>query len=84
LLHAVLLQSRQWEARLAVHDSQRLTAQHLIALAEHLLGSGNASPRAMTEIRALLCTTCRRLVAAQGRCSGRSLDRCLLLDGSPV
>jgi hypothetical protein len=82
LLQAVLRVSRQWEARLAVDDSSRLTSQRLIALAEQLLGCGNAPPLAMTEIRALLCTRCRRLDAAQGKCSGESLDRCLLLNGS--
>lgn len=78
LLEGIRRLSRAWAERLAVHEPQRANLIRIEILAEHLL-RGDASASAMPYVRVLLCITCRRLNAVQGRCFGKSLDRCLLL-----
>jgi hypothetical protein len=79
LLQDVLRLSQDWVAQLRVPDLQREAILHLGNLAEELLRNGNASPLAMTQLRALLCGNCRHLNAVQNQCAGRSLHRCQLL-----
>ena len=81
LLEAVLRVSQEWVERLPVHDPEREAAIRLAMLTEDLVRTGDRSPRALSHVRSLLCSNCRRLNAAQGKCSGQALDRCLLLNG---
>ncbi|MDP2810995.1 MAG: hypothetical protein Q8O34_12675 [Rhodocyclaceae bacterium] len=74
--------SRAWLERIPATDPRR---EHLIRmgiLAEDLVKAGDQSPAAMMKARELLCANCRRLDAAEGKCMGQSLDRCLLLKGT--
>ncbi len=82
LLQEVVRLSRQWVDQLHVQNLHREGILHLGNLAEDLIRNGQASLFAMTQLRTLLCGNCRRLNAAQGQCSGQSLDRCLLLKGA--
>lgn len=79
LLQAVWWLSRKWVESLAVHDPQRVKLIHLGILTDDLVRVGDYSSAALTTVRTLLCTHCRRLDAARGRCLGQSLDRCQLL-----
>lgn len=78
-LEGVSRLSRKWVERYPVGHPQREMLMRMGTLAEGLLTAGNYSPVAMTRVRDLMCGNCRRLDAAQGRCHGQSLDRCLLL-----
>jgi hypothetical protein len=82
LLHKVFRLSRQWVEHIPVHDLQREAILHLGNLAEDLIRNSNTSLLAMAQLRALLCGNCRHLNAAQGLCSGQSLEHCLLLNGA--
>ena len=77
-LQAVSRISREWAEHLRADDLQRSAILHLGSLAEDI-SDGNASALAMIQLRALLCGNCRRLDAAEGACSGQSLDGCRLL-----
>lgn len=79
LLEGVLKVSREWMERVPVDDPQRWNHARLGMLAEDLIKGGEPSSLAMSNVRSLLCASCRRLNAAQGKCSGQALDRCLLL-----
>jgi hypothetical protein len=79
LLEGVLRVSRDWAERLPPRDRERQAAVGLAALTENLLADGKPSPHAMSNVRGLLCANCRRLNAAQGKCFGQALERCLLL-----
>jgi len=79
LLARVLKVGREWLDRLSVDDPQRGNHTRLGMLVEDLIKGGEPSSLAMSNVRALLCASCRRLDAAQGKCSGQALDRCLLL-----
>ncbi|MCK9388897.1 MAG: hypothetical protein M0Q22_10980 [Sulfuritalea sp.] len=78
LLQAVSRISREWAEHFHADDLQRSAILHLGSLAEDI-SDGNASALAMTQLRALLCGNCRRLDAAEGACSGQSLNGCRLL-----
>ena len=82
LLQEVVRLSRQWVDHIHGQDLQREGILHLGNLAEELIRNGQASLYAMAQLRTLLCGNCRRLNAAQGQCSGQSLDRCQLLKGA--
>lgn len=82
LLQEVLRVSQEWMARLPAHDPHRQDVVRLGMLSEGLVSAGDHSSDAMATARSLLCVNCRRLNAAQGQCTGQSLDRCLLLNGS--
>jgi len=86
LLHAIWWISRHWVERLAVDAPPRKNLIFLGILTDDLVRAGDYSVDAMTTVRALLCTNCRRLDAAHGKCSGQPLDRCPLLNGprSPI
>jgi hypothetical protein len=79
LLRDVLRISRGWVARLSGNDLQREAILHLGNLAEELIRDTNASPVAMTQLRALLCGNCSHLDGVQSQCAGRSLHQCRLL-----
>ena len=80
-LQGVARLGREWLERVAVADPQRGDLVRMGILVEDLIRSGNQSVAAMTTTRALLCTNCRRLNAAEGKCLGQALERCLLLNG---
>lgn len=85
LLEAVLQVCRKWLQRLPAHDRRRENLNITERFVEDLLESGNDFlGHAMADARALLCVNCRRLDAAPGKCSERSLDRCPLLKGIGV
>lgn len=82
LLQGVMQVFSKWLEHLPVHDPRfkRLNATEI--LFKDMLESGAYSGiYVMTTAHALLCTNCRRLDAAPEECSGRSLDRCPLLNG---
>lgn len=81
LLEGVVRVSRGLADQIPVNDPERQRLARLGSLAEDLLRNGDYSPTAMTTTRALICVTCRRLDATQGKCFGQALDRCLLLNG---
>lgn len=80
-LEGVARLGRDWLARFDAADPQRGDVIRMGALADDLVGGGDRSPAAMTMIRALLCSNCRRLNAAEGKCFGQALERCMLLNG---
>ena len=82
LLQTIWWVSWSWVERLAVSDPQRVRAIHLGLLADDLVRVGDYSSAAMKSVRILLCTSCRRLNAAQGKCQGQGLDRCQVLRNS--
>lgn len=79
LLQAVWWISRKWVEHVEVHDPHRVNLIDLGLLIDDLVRVGDYSSEAMTDVRVLLCSGCRRLNAAPGRCSGQSLHGCLLL-----
>lgn len=82
LLEAVLRVCRKWLQHLPAHDLRRENLNITVRFVEGLLESGDDFlGHAMANVRALLCVNCRRLDAAPGKCSERSLDRCPLLKG---
>lgn len=81
-LNGMVRLSQEWTARLPVDDPRRGNLLRLQALSGSVVKDGVVSSLAMTYLRVLLCTSCRRLDAAQGRCFGQTLDRCLLLNAS--
>jgi len=81
MLDGMVRLGRKWLQRMAADDPRR---EHLIRmgiLAEDLVRTGDHSPAAMTAARELLCANCRRLDAADGKCIGQVLERCVLLNG---
>jgi hypothetical protein len=70
-----------WVKRSAVTDSARGDLVRMSVLAEGLAGAADHSAAAMAMVQTLLCANCRRLNAADGKCRGQALDRCLLLNG---
>ena len=83
LLEEVLQISHDWAEGACAHGLQRDAVMHLWSLTQELLESNvPAPPVALTQLRALLCGNCRALNAAQGQCTGRSLDQCRLLNGA--
>jgi hypothetical protein len=81
LLEGVVRISHGWMERIPVDDPQREKVARVGSLAADLIRTGDFSSAAMTTARALMCVNCRRLNAAQGKCFGQALDRCLLLNG---
>ena len=82
LLEGVLQVCRKWLQHLPAHDRRRENLNITERFVEDLLESGDDYlGHAMANARALLCVNCRRLDAAPGKCSERSLDRCPLLKG---
>lgn len=82
LLKDALKLCQQWMERFPVDDPERRNLVCLQMSLGYLINSGEPSALDMSNIRALLCTNCRRISAAQGRCSGQPLNRCPLLNGS--
>lgn len=72
---------RNWLARCDEADPQRGDLIHMDLLVKDLIGAGDHPVAAMTTTRALLCANCRRLNAAEGKCLGQALERCMLLSG---
>lgn len=81
-LEGVVRLGQAWAKRSAVTDSARGDLVRMSVLAEDLIRAGDHSAAAMTTARALLCTNCRRLNAADGKCRGQALERCMLLNGA--
>ncbi len=82
LLEAALQVCREWLQHLSAHDRRRENLNITERFVEDLLESGDdLLGHAMANARALLCVNCRRLDAAPGKCSERSLNRCPLLKG---
>lgn len=81
LLEAALKLCQQWMERLPADDPERRNLVCLRMSLGYLINGGEPSPLDMSNIRALLCSNCRRINAAQGKCSGRPLNRCPLLNG---
>lgn len=79
-LKAVARRGRKWLEQVSASDPEREDLVWMSAFAEELAKTGDQSPDALTTIRALLCTHCRRLNAAGGKCSGQPLERCMLLN----
>jgi hypothetical protein len=79
-LKAVARRGRKWLEQVSASDPVRGNLILMSAFAEELVKTGDQSPDAMTTIRALLCSNCRRLNAAGGKCSGQPLERCMLLN----
>lgn len=80
-LERVARLGRDWLERVPVADPQRGDLVRMGILVEDLIRAGDHSVAAMTTTRALLCTNCRRLNAAEGKCLGQALERCRLLNG---
>lgn len=72
--------SREWLQRLPAHDPRREDLIRIERLAESLVRNGSDSLLAMSYMRTMLCTACRRMNTAQGQCLGP--ERCLLLNGA--
>lgn len=72
-LQGVARLGREWLDRVAVADPKRGDLVRMGILVEDLIRSGDHSIPAMTITRALLCTNCRRLNAAEGKCLGPSM-----------
>lgn len=72
---------RLWLETRPMESAQRASIMAMCRLAAEKDANGDASPDVLTTIRAILCVNCRRLGAAQGRCFGAALDRCMLLTG---
>jgi hypothetical protein len=70
-----------WAKRSAVTDSARRDLVRMSVLAEDLIRAADQSSAAMAMVHTLLCTNCRRLNAADGKCRGQALERCMLLNG---
>lgn len=79
LLEGAMQLSLEWLEQVSPCDPQHERLFHLALLTADLYQMGDLLPTAMTTARALLCVNCRRLNAAQGKCVGQSLERCLLL-----
>lgn len=82
LLQGVARLGRAWLARIPVAEPKRERLIGMCRLVEDQVRTGDHSPATMTTARALLCTNCRRLNAAEGKCFGQALHRCMLLNGS--
>lgn len=71
---------QEWLLRVPAHDPPR---QHLL-LTSSVIGalatSRDHSTAAMTTVRAMVCVNCRGLDASQGKCAGKPLDQCMLLN----
>lgn len=79
LLKEVFWVSRAWSERVATDDPQRGTLIYLGILADDLVRANDYSVSSLATVRALLCTSCRRLEAARERCAGKPLESCRLL-----
>lgn len=79
LLKEVFWVSRGWSERVAKDDPWRATLIYLGILADDLVRANDYSASSLATVRALLCTSCRRLEAARVQCAGKSLTRCRLL-----
>ncbi len=82
LLEDALKLCQQWMERFPVDDPGRRNLVCLQMSLGYLVNGGEPSALDMSNIRALLCSNCRRISAAQARCSGQPLNRCPLLSGS--
>ena len=80
-LEGVVRLGRDWLARCDAADPPRGDVVRMGVLADDLAKGSDQSPAAMTMVRALLCSNCRRLNAAEGKCFGQALERCILLNG---
>lgn len=70
----------EWRRCLPEHDSQCNHLAQIGAVIDDLAGRRDHSQAAMTTVRAIVCVSCRRLNAAQGKCFGKPLDQCMLLN----
>ncbi|MCF8151002.1 MAG: hypothetical protein K9K30_12670 [Burkholderiaceae bacterium] len=78
ILEDALQIGQRWLAVLAEDHPQRPLVTQVARMAEDLARNPDAPPVAMSNLRALMCSSCRRLEAAKGQCSGRPLDQCFL------
>lgn len=81
-LQGVARLGRTWLERIPAAEPKRGRLNGMCVLVEDLVRVGDHSVAAMTTARALLCSNCRRLNAAEGKCLGAALHRCMLLNGS--
>lgn len=72
---------RAWLERIPANEPKRGHLTGMCILVEDLVNAGDHSMAAMTTARALLCSNCRRLDAAKGKCLGTALHRCMFLNG---
>lgn len=81
-LQGVARLGRTWLERIPAAEPKRGRLTGMCVLVEDLVRVGDHSVAAMTTVRALLCSNCRRLNAAEGKCLGAALHRCMFLNGS--
>ena len=80
-LQGVARLGRMWLERIPATEPKRGRVIGMCVLVEDLVRAGDHSVAAMTTARALLCSNCRRLDAAKGKCLGTALHRCMFLNG---
>jgi hypothetical protein len=81
-LQAVARLGRMWLERIPAAEPKRGRLTGMCVLVEDLVRAGDHSVAAMTTARALLCNNCRRLNAAEGKCLGTALHRCMFLSST--
>lgn len=83
-LHEVARIGEVWLETLAPDASQRASVMEMCRYAEESAARGDGSPDVMITVRAILCSNCRRIDAAQGKCSGAALDQCMFRKDLPT
>ena len=82
LLYGVRKLCHDWLADVAVDELTRQSVLHLEALTENLINTNTTSEIAMSNVRALLCFSCRNLHDVHPQCTGQPLRLCPQLQGA--